>query len=285
MPTQTERAETFEKLHTASNLFILPNAWDTASARFFEDAGFPAVATSSAGLMVSRGYPDGESIPKSELIAEVGRIASRLSVPLSADIVAGFGRTPATVANTVRRVIAAGAVGINLEDTDPARQKLFSMKSAVARVRTIAQLRGSEGLRLVINARTDALRHADGTPEERLREAVRRSQAFREAGADCVYPMGLASAADIAAFLKECPGPLNVMIRRGLPPLSELATLGVRRVSFGPAASYAAFGLLRRAVAEIREKGTYETLVEGAFTHDELGQLARNVSESSPPLS
>ena len=114
MPTQAEKAEAFRTLHRRDHLLVLPNAWDVPSARLFEDVGFPAVATSSAGLMVSRGYPDGEEMPRRELVATIGRIAGTLQIPLSADVVSGYGRSVEATVATVRMVLAAGAVGINL---------------------------------------------------------------------------------------------------------------------------------------------------------------------------
>src|SRR5947208_1907530 len=124
-PDQSKKAERFRRLHRGARILILPNAWDVASARLFEDAGFPAVATSSAGLMVSLGYPDGEAIDREEFVAATRRIARALSVPLSADIVGGFGRSPKEVVSTVRSVIAARAIGINLEHSVPETKGLL----------------------------------------------------------------------------------------------------------------------------------------------------------------
>ncbi len=275
MPTAAEKAESFRALHLASRPFVLPNAWDVASARLFEDAGFPAVATSSAGVMVSRGYPDGQEMPRRELVEVVSRIASRLSVPVSADVVAGYGRGPGGVVRTVRQMLDAGAIGINVEDHDPVRDRLFPLAVQLRKIRAVRELGTSVGLPIVINARTDALWKGPGTPEERFREAVRRCRGFRDAGADCVYPMRLTDAAQIESFVSNVEGPVNVMIRAGLPSLPDLERLGVRRISFGPAASYAALGFLRRACAEIRANGSFASLVDGAISFDELNQLAR----------
>ncbi len=274
MPVQVERAERFRALHGRRRLFVLPNAWDVPSARTFEDAGFPAVATSSAGLMVSFGYPDGQTMPRRELVAAVRRIADRLSVPLSADVVAGFGRSPGEVARTVRSVLGAGAVGVNLEDLEPSRGRLFRVGAQVEKIRAVRRTAEAVGIPLVINARTDALRHHPGTPTARFEEAVRRACAYRDAGADCVYPMGLTDAGSISAFVRAVDTPVNVMVRAGLPPVTELERLGVRRLSFGPSASYAAMGLLRRASREILTYGTFASLVDGAITFDELNLLA-----------
>jgi 2-methylisocitrate lyase-like PEP mutase family enzyme len=269
-----ERAEAFRALHHGKHILILPNAWDVPSARLFEEAGFPAIATSSAGLMVSLGHQDGETIPRQEFFSAVGRIAKVLSAPLTVDAVSGFGETPSEVASTVQRLVEIGAIGVNIEDLQTATGSLASTEDQVEKLKAIRKLDTTTGIPLVINARTDALRHGDGNEEERLNEAIQRSQAYRDAGADCVYPMGLTDAASIATFVKALNFPVNVMIRKGLPPIKELERLGVARVSFGPAASYATMGFLKRAAAEILEKGTYNNLVEGAITYDELNNLA-----------
>lgn len=281
MRSQKEKAENFRHLHHQDRPLILPNAWDVPSARVFEDAGFPAVATSSAGLMVSRGYPDGESMPRGELVAAVGRIAGTVGIPLSADVVAGFGRGPREVVATVRRILEAGAVGINIEDKDPTTEQLFSVPAQVRKIRAIRELGPALDVPLVINARTDALT-LNGAPEELLREAIRRCIAYRDAGADCVYPMRLTDAASIATLVSAVACPVNVMIRRGLPAIAELTELGVKRVSFGPSASYAAMGLLQRVSQEILTRGTFGSLLDGAISFDELNRLGSRRPPEAP---
>ena len=274
MRSQKDKAEDFRGLHHGKRILILPNAWDVPSARVFENEGFPAVATSSAGLMVSLGYPDGEVIRRPEFVSAVERIARVLSVPLSVDIVAGFGKTTEEVVATVEAVLKAGGIGINVEDFAHATKKLFPAERQVENVKAIRRLGDTVGVPLVINARTDALRFGIGDDEAKFEEAVRRATAYRDAGADCVYPMGLTEAGSMSRFVKELDFPINVMVRKGLPPVSELERLGVARVSFGPSASYAAMGLLKRASEEVLEKGTYQNLVEGAIAFDELNNLA-----------
>ncbi len=282
MSSQAEKAELFRRLHDRSEVLVLPNAWDVPSARVFEDEGFPAVATSSAGMLVSLGYPDGEGIPPREFDAAVGRISRVLSVPLSVDVVGGFGRTPEGVARSVKRVIGAGAVGINIEDFAHGTRRLLPVERQKARLRALVRLRESGKVPFVINARTDALRYAPGEDDARMKEAIRRAEAYRDLGADCVYPMGLAHPDSISRFVRALDFPTNVMVRKGLPSVPELKRLGVARVSFGPAASYAAMGLLKRASREVREKGTFEALTEGAIAFDELNSLAVPKSKSSP---
>jgi 2-methylisocitrate lyase-like PEP mutase family enzyme len=275
-----DKAQDFRELHHGKKILILPNAWDVPSARIFESEGFPAVATSSAGLMVSLGYPDGEVIGRNEFVSAVERIAKVLSVPLSVDIVAGFGKTTEEVVATVKAILRAGGIGINIEDFAHATKKLFPVERQVENVKAIRRLGDTVGVPLVINARTDALRFGIGDNEAKFEEAVRRTTAYRDAGADCVYPMGLTEAGSISRFVKELDFPINVMVRKGLPPVSELERLGVARVSFGPSASYAAMGLLKSAAKEVLEKGTYENLVDGAISFDELNSLAMPRTDS-----
>lgn len=282
LSAQSEKAERFRGLHDRKKVLILPNAWDVPSARIFEDAGFPAVATSSAGMMVSLGYPDGEEIPTEEFISAVRRIARVLSVPLTVDIVGGFGHDPEEVAKTVKSVVDAGAVGINIEDFVHSRKELLPVEKQVVRLRAVVHLQKSIDVPFVINARTDAFRFGPGDESAKLDEAIRRGIAYRDVGADCIYPMGLTDAASISKFVKAVDFPMNVMVRKGLPSVPELGRLGVARVSFGPSASYAAMGLLKRASEEVLTKGTYATLVDGAITFDELNALAVPKKTTSP---
>jgi len=274
MRSQRDKAQDFRELHHGKRILILPNAWDVPSARVFENEGFPAVATSSAGLMVSLGYPDGEVMSRSEFVSAVGRITRALTVPLSVDIVAGFGSTTKEVLTTVKAILETGAIGINIEDFAHATKKLYPVERQIESVRAIRKLGDSVGIPLVINARTDALRFAAGDDEAKFHDAVRRAVAYRDAGADCVYPMGLTDSISIRRFVKELDFPINVMVRKGLPPVTELESLGVSRLSFGPSASYAAMGLLKRAAKEVLEKGTYQNLVDDAISFDELNSLA-----------
>jgi 2-methylisocitrate lyase-like PEP mutase family enzyme len=277
------KAEAFRRLHLENRPFVLPNAWDVPSARVFEDAGFPAIATSSAGLMVSHGFPDGQTMPRRELMQTVGRIARAVSVPVSADVVAGYGRGAKSVAATVRAAVEAGAIGINLEDLDPGSDGLFRVPAQVRKIRAVRELATTLAVPVVINARTDALRHGPGDEAARLKDAIRRGTAYRDAGADCVYPMGLTDAAAIATYVEAVRCPVNVMVRKGLPSLPELERLGVRRVSFGPGASYAALGLLKRISEDVRQRGSFDSLLEGAISFDELNRLAVPRAPETPP--
>jgi 2-methylisocitrate lyase-like PEP mutase family enzyme len=183
MARQVERGGAFLRMHGAGRILVLPNVWDVVSARLFEQAGFGALATTSAGIAFALGYPDGERISRAEMIAAVGRIAGRVSVPVTADMEAGYGPRPEDVAETVRETIAAGAVGMNLEDADPAGSGLFEPERQVERVRAAREAAEATGVPFTLNARTDVFLMRVGEASGRLAHAVRRLTAYREAGA------------------------------------------------------------------------------------------------------
>lgn len=270
-----ERADRFRVLHRREKLLVLPNAWDVPSARIFEEAGFPAVATSSATLAASVGYTDGEKIPKDELFSIVRKIAGALAVPLSVDIEGGYGRTIPALKDTIRRLVDAGAVGLNIEDTVRSEgRELRSVKDQTARLRAIREVSDAAGVPVVINARTDAYLVSPGEESARLEAAIRRGNLFGEAGADCLYPMGVGSPDAIRTYVASVNLPINVMVRKGLPPIRELERLGVRRLSLGPTSMYAALGALRKVATELLESGTYESLLSGPITYDDVMELA-----------
>jgi 2-methylisocitrate lyase-like PEP mutase family enzyme len=280
MSTEAQRAKAnaFRAMHDRSCLLILPNAWDAMSARFIEDAGARAIATTSAGLAFSLGYPDGEYAPRDEIVNAIARIARVIDVPLSADIESGFGADARDVGETVRAIIEAGAVGINLEDStgDPAKP-LYDLDTAVARVRAAREAGEAAGVPLVINARTDVLITMKGDREELVQEAFRRENAFRAAGADCLFPLGLNGNDEIARAVKSIDGPINLIFRPGIPSTAEVAKLGVARLSMGTSITLAALTVTRRIAQEVLTQGTYSVLGEGV-SYPEANKLmaARN---------
>jgi len=271
---QAEKAVTFRKLHDGSRILILPNAWDVASARLLEVAGFGAIATTSAGVNWAQGYPDGEQIGRHAMLEAVRRIAVRVSVPVTADMVAGFGPSPEDTAETVRGVIAAGAVGLNLEDStgDPHCPLVdVSLHSDKIRAGREAALRA--GIPLVINARTDVFLAAVGPPESRLDHAIHRANAYREAGADCLFVPGVQDSATIAQLARSIAGPLNVLARAGMPAVPDLAKLGVARVSVGSGPMLATLSRLRRIAGELLGSGTFTAMTEDTIPYIELNKL------------
>lgn len=266
------KAEALRRLHVEGPMLVLPNAWDAGSARIFVEAGFPALATTSAGIAFSLGLPDGERISRDEMLAAVSRITSRSSVPITADMEAGYGQTPDAVAETARRVIDAGAVGMNLEDRMEEKH-LIDFSLAVERVRAARRAGDATGVRLVLNARTDAFEAPEIPRDRRFAEAVRRGNAFREAGADSVFVPFVGDRDTIEQLVQQIKAPVNILGTPNAPTLKELAALGVRRVTFGSAPMRATLGLVRRMAKEWREKGTYGTLEAYAIPFAELQKL------------
>ncbi|MCK2219862.1 isocitrate lyase/phosphoenolpyruvate mutase family protein [Actinomadura sp. ATCC 31491] len=219
-----ERAGVLRGLHVPGTPLVLPNIWDAASARAVQEAGFPAVATGSAAVCQVLGYEDGERVPAEEMLAAVARIARAVDVPVTADVERGYGLKPAELAE---RLLAAGAAGCNLEDSDPRTGELVDPGE---QAEFLAGVRAAAGPALVINARVDTYLHGDRTRAD----ALARARRYLEAGADCVYPIVLGEEDEIGALVSELAGrPVNVLFRPGAPSLRRLAELGVARVSFG----------------------------------------------------
>jgi len=273
--TQTEKAALFRKLHSSPPILVLPNAWDAASARIMEDAGAPAIATTSAGIALSLGYPDGQRISRQEMLAAVRRIAAAVEVPVTADIEAGYGESPEAVAETVCGVLEAGAVGINLEDSWEREGKRTWADAGLQqdRIRAACEAARAAGIPLVVNARTDVFLHAFGEESARFDEAVRRLNAYLGAGGDCAFPVGVRDRAVVGALVRAVEGPVNILAGPGAPAIPELAELGVARVSFGAGFLRAALGVARRILTELRGAGTYAGFPEDALTPAEAGRL------------
>jgi 2-methylisocitrate lyase-like PEP mutase family enzyme len=253
-------------------MLVLPNAWDAGSARIFAEAGFPALATTSAGVAFSLGYADGERLSRDDMLAAVARITRRIDLPITADMEAGYGLAPRDVAETVRRVVDAGAVGMNLEDRIEGKP-LIDFPLAVQRVGAAREAADATGVRLVLNARTDAFEATELRPEQRLDEAVRRGNAFREAGADSVFVPFVGDRDTIERLVQLIRAPVNILGTPNAPTLKELAALGVRRVTFGSAPMRATLGLVRRMAREWKEKGTYGTLEAYGIPFADLQKL------------
>jgi 2-methylisocitrate lyase-like PEP mutase family enzyme len=252
------KAELFRSLHKP--VLVLPNAWDVASARIFERAGFPAIGSSSAGIAFALGYPDGQRISREEMLDVVARIARAVQVPVTADVEAGYGDP----VETARAVWAAGAVGMNLEDT--VENEFIDLAAAVREIRRAVPA-------MVINARTDIFLNAMGDEAGRFDWAVEKLNAYRDAGADCLFAPGVRDGETIAKLVPAVRGPLNVLASTGSPEIAEMKRLGVARVSVGSGPMRAVMGLTARIASELHEHGTYRSLLEGAIPYADANRL------------
>jgi 2-methylisocitrate lyase-like PEP mutase family enzyme len=233
------QADQLRGLHVPGSPLLLVNAWDPPSARRLAHDGYPAIATTSAGVAEALGYEDGNVTPPDEMLAAVGRIATVVDVPVTADLEAGYGLEPREL---VEGLLRSGAVGLNFEDTDHETGALTDPERHAERLAAIKQAGRDAGVDVVLNARVDVfLRGGE------LDEAVRRGRMYAEAGADCVYPILVRGQDAIRRLVKEVEAPVNVLVMPGGLKLAELAQLGVARVSFGD-------GLMRVAMDAAAEQ-------------------------------
>jgi 2-methylisocitrate lyase-like PEP mutase family enzyme len=279
-PVRLAQAQAFYDLHRQPGCFLVPNAWDAGSAKLLEAAGFPAIATTSAGIAFSLGRPDHgyvdavARVDRDTMLDRVRSIATAVSVPLTADLEGGFGESPDAVAETIMMAVAAGAAGGNIEDfTGRSDQPLFDLDLAVDRIRAARAAVDESGVPFVLVGRTDCLL-ADA---ERLPEAVRRGNAFREAGADCIFVPGASDPRTIAALVAEIDAPINIVV--GLTgnrlSLAELRDLGVRRVTIGGSLARAMYHHMWQAAREMAEHGTFG-YADQQISHAQLNQIFHN---------
>ncbi|MGW9027677.1 isocitrate lyase/PEP mutase family protein [Streptomyces sp. NPDC055722] len=264
-----EQALAFRARHVPGRPIVLPNAWDTASARLVEQAGATAVATTSAGLAWALGAADGDRLSHDDALAAIARIAGTVAVPVSADIETGYADDAAGVGDTIRAVLAAGAVGVNIEDgLYGGDAPLRSAAEQAERIAAARQAADAAGVPLFVNARVDTyLRGAGG-----LSETLERAAAYLAAGADGVFVPGAVDPGIVKALAEGIDGPLNVLVGPGAPAVGELAALGVARVSAGSALAQAVHGLVHRAARELLDAGTYGELAGGSG-YEELNAL------------
>jgi len=274
---QSELARKFLNMHQQDGCFIVPNAWDVGSAKILEAAGFPALATTSAGIAFSLGRVDHGYAPadcrvdRDTMIERVRAMAAELRVPLSADLEAGYGASPDEVAETIRRAIDAGAAGGNIEDFAGDKQRpLFDLELATRRIRAAREAIDRSGVPFVLVGRTDSLLVDPAS----LDECVRRGNAYREAGADCVFVPGAIDPDTISTLVRKIDAPINVVV--GLSgnrvSLAELKQLGVRRVTIGGSLARATYHHIRLAAQEMMALGTF-TFADEQMAHAELNEI------------
>lgn len=254
--TLRKKTEQFRQMHFGPCVLVLPNAWDHLSAALLVAAGFPAIATTSAGIAYAQGYADGEHLGRDRMLDIVGRIARQSAVPVTADLEAGYGAAAKDVAETVDSAIDAGLVGCNIEDSDPRTGKLFDFELSVARIEEGRIAAERRNIPFVLNARTDPFLRNFGDADATFREAVRRANAYLEAGATCAFVPGPDDAETIGRLVREIDGPINILAGRagcrGLG-VDEYRRLGVRRVSIGGSLALATAAFIRQTASKMRE--------------------------------
>jgi 2-methylisocitrate lyase-like PEP mutase family enzyme len=268
---QIEKAERLRALHHAGRILVLPNIWDPGGARMMEHLGYPAVATASAAIAWSLGYNDRQQITLEVMLDVVGRVARSVQVPVTADMEWGYAEQPEDVAENMRRVLRAGAVGINLEDSIREGEILFPIEFQCARIRAVREMARQEGIPLFINARTDVFWPAvPGTPEEKFDEAVRRARAYREAGGDSFYPILLGDFVTIRRLYEAIQMPINIIALTSGAGLRELEDAGIARVSLGPSLMWATLTLMRNVAVDLQNYGSFEPFTKDTMPLEEI---------------
>jgi 2-methylisocitrate lyase-like PEP mutase family enzyme len=239
-------------------------------------AGARAIATTSAGIAATLGYADGQHVPRELMVEAIARIARVVDVPVTADVESGYADSSKGVGESIRAVIKAGAVGVNLEDStgDPS-QPLFALEQQIERIQAAREAADNADVPVVINARTDVYLANVGDVASRLAETLRRLNAYREAGADCLFVPGVTDTPTLTQLVHSVPGPLNVLAGPGMPLVADLQRVGIARLSVGSAIMRATLALARDAADELLQKGTYNTFLDRNIPYNEVNELMK----------
>lgn len=269
---QIQKAKDFLELHNSSSLFILPCAWDAVSGKIFELEDFKAIGTTSAGIAATLGYPDGQKMSLTENIKVVQRIVDNTNIPVSADIEAGYASSIEGVTKAAEAVLNVGAVGLNLEDgTGDSSSPLFDKAFQQDKIKAIRGMSDIKGIHLFINARTDAYLVSDDN-KINLRSAIDRGNAYKEAGADCIFIMDIGNLDKqaISTLVNEINAPINILAGANTPPIAELQDIGVSRLSVGPMPMRAVLSLLREIAKELVMTGTSNLMKNPSISYYEI---------------
>ncbi len=268
---QKEKAKLFLKFHQDKEILVLLNSWDIGSSKLIEACGYKAIATTSMGIAASLGYPDCQVITLSEMIEAITKIVNAVQVPVTVDIEAGYGNNLNEIIESLKKIIATGIVGINIEDSINLSPKLIDVTEFCERISAIRALSDSLGFHLVINARTDSFYTSSGSPRENLSESIKRGNKYREAGADCIFVQPVWEKETIRTLVKEINAPINILSNptnpaigagSSLPSVHELQDLGVARLSLGSSLMKATLALIKKVADELSENGTYNILID-----------------------
>ncbi len=262
---QVNKASNFLKLHKDREILVLLNTWDPGSSKLIEASGFKAIGTTSMGIAASLGYPDCQTIPLKEMTDAVKRIVDKVSLPVTADIEAGYGQNLNEIVESTKQVLLTGIVGINIEDSYNLSPDLVEPMEFCERISAIREMADSLGIHLVINARTDVFITSSGSEDKRLKESIERGNKYREAGADCVFVPDVWEEEKIKTLLEEIDAPLNILSNptngTGFPPsITKLQDMGVARVSLGSSLMKSTLASIKKVAEEVIQKGTYQTL-------------------------
>jgi len=273
--THSEKAEIFQGLHHSGKLLILPNIWDPLGALLLEGLGYPAVATASAAVALSQGYNDGEKIPLAKVLENCKRITSLVDIPITTDFETGYSDDERQLYENIQALVQTGIVGINVEDTSKQTGSLLSIETQCNKIRIIKRAAADAGMSLFVNARTDVVLHPNlfTTEESRIEEIIKRGRAFKDAGADCFFPIALKDKFQIEALLAAIEMPVNLIAIPGIPSLDELQHIGVARLSLGPSFLKIAIKAMKDLATQLKDFDGLKAILENDVTTDYLKRL------------
>ena len=273
--TQQEKAKQLYDLHHSGKLLILPNIWDVLGAKLLQDIGYAAVATASASIAYANGYDDGEHIPFSELLFILNRIAGNVNSPVTADIESGYAENKKELAQNIRKLIEAGIVGINIEDTNKKTNALLPLEEQCKNIELIKNISAQMNMPLFINARTDCYIHAGtfDSVELKLEETIKRGLAYKAAGADCFYPILVNDESEIKMITAQLNIPVNILTMPGMPSLNTLHSIGVSRVSLGPSFLKYAIKAMQSLAIKLQGEDGLDEIINNDITSAYLKQL------------
>jgi 2-methylisocitrate lyase-like PEP mutase family enzyme len=280
MNEQAKKAHILLSLHNNGRLLLLPNVWNPIGARMLQAKGYPAVATASAAIAESLGYSDGEQIKLGTMLDMVARIVRSVEAPVTADFEAGYSNTIEGLQENLSLLLETGAVGINFEDSLDHSSRLRPVPEQVERIKAVREAAARKGIHLVINARADSF-FAEGfsSDEERLEDVVTRLNAYVQAGADCVYPIGRGDKETLAILRKRISAPINILATPKTATLKELQDLGINRVSFGPFIFRSLLAKMSEMQDEILDMGSYDNVMDGVWSSGEVQKYLQQGKE------
>jgi len=265
---QQEKAKRFYDLHHSGKLLILPNVWDCLGANLLESLHYPAIATASASVAFTNGFDDGQRISFDAVLAILKKITSSVTVPVSADIESGFAYNDEQLKQNIKQLLATGIVGINIEDTDKESNSIVPIEVQCEKIKLIKKVSEEMGVSLFINARADVyLRGKDfDTPESKFEEALKRGGAYKAAGANGFYPIGMTRREDIKRMVDQLQMPVNILTIPGIPELSVLNDIRVARVSLGPSFLKIAIKALKNLAIKLQNFEGLSDITENEIT-------------------
>lgn len=273
--SQEIKAKRFHKLHHSGKLLVLPNIWDPLGASLLESLQYPAVATASASMAYTNGYNDGENLPFNDFLKFLTRIVNSVDIPVTADIESGYATNDKQLEENIKRLNDTGIVGVNIEDSNKKTNALIPIEMQCNRIGIIKDVSAAMGISLFINARADVYIHGDGfkTAESKLEETLKRGLAYKNAGADCFYPIVMREENDIKKTVEELQMPVNILTIPGIPELRTLHELGVARVSLGPSFLKIALRAMKDLAIKLKNLEGLSEITGNQITNDYLKSL------------